>query len=299
LILRRFSGIFEPVDQAKRILANLLRGAALGVANIIPGVSGGTIAVVLRVYDRLIDAIAGVTGFEPGMWRRVWFLAQIAVGAVVGIFALARVIEVFLERAPVPTTYFFIGLIAGSLPVIVAECRRRPIRPLHAVAALLGFVAVLLLGGFGAPEATQALTELTVANGIVLGLSGIAGAAAMVIPGISGSFLLLVIGTYATVIAAINNLDAMLLAPVALGVLIGLVLVTRLIRFVLNRYPQPTYMAILGLVAGSAVKLFPGLPELWAASALALIGGFLLALLLGGTFGGSPERRAVSRGTAS
>lgn len=274
------------MQRATEIIANVLKGAALGVANVIPGVSGGTIAVVLRMYDRLIDAIAGVTSLEEGLWKRVWFLAQIAIGAGIGILALARVIERLLERAPVPTTYFFIGLILGSVPVIVAECRRREIRVHHTIPVAVGFAAVVLLGGFGAPKAATAMTELTLSSGVLLVGSGIAGAAAMVIPGISGSFLLLVIGTYATVIAAINDLDLALLAPVAVGVLVGLVVVTRLIRFLLARFPQVTYMAILGLIVGSAVKLYPGLPSMWLVSLLAFAGGIGLSLLLGGR----PER---------
>lgn len=264
------------------LVVNIARGVAVGIANIIPGVSGGTIAVVLRMYERLITAIRDVMAFRPGWPRSLLFLAQIALGAGVGLVALARVIEYLLESHAVPTQLFFMGLILGSVPALLRQSRGLRVSSGQLVAGALAFAGVVALSLAGGGEASTVYAEQNAGTAGLLMASGVAGAAAMVVPGISGSFLLLLIGTYATIIHGINELDLFILGSTALGVLVGLGIITRLIAQLFERVPGPTYAAILGLVAGSLVRLWPGLPTgigwVWAIAAF-VVGGALATAL--------------------
>ena len=269
---------------AVMILANLGRGVAVGVANIIPGVSGGTLAVVLRIYEKLITSLRDVLSLRKGWIRHVPFLAQIVVGAGIGIVGLARVIEYLLATHAGPTQLFFIGLILGSVPALLQQSRGVRFSAGQIVAFLVALAAVIGISLLTGAEAGRVVTARTVGTAGLLVASGIAGAAAMVVPGISGSFLLLLIGTYGTIIHGINELDIFILGATGVGILLGLALITRLIAWLFQRAPGPTYAAILGLVAGSLVRLWPGLLSgmewLWGATAVIL--GAVLALVLGG-----------------
>ncbi len=269
---------------AVMILANLGRGVAVGVANIIPGVSGGTLAVVLRIYEKLITSLRDVLSLREGWIRRVPFLAQIVVGAGIGIVGLARVIEYLLATHGGPTQLFFIGLILGSVPALLRQSRGMRFSAGQSVAFIAALAAVIGISLLTGAEAGRVFTARTVGTAGLLVASGIAGAAAMVVPGISGSFLLLLIGTYGTIIHGINELDIFILGATGVGILLGLALITRLIAWLFQRAPGPTYAAILGLVAGSIVRLWPGLLSglEWFWGAIAVILGAVLALLLGG-----------------
>ncbi|MFP4484351.1 MAG: DUF368 domain-containing protein [Spirochaetaceae bacterium] len=274
------------------ILANLGRGVTIGVANVIPGVSGGTLAVVLRIYEKLITSVRDVLSFRKGWPRRIPFLAQIALGVGVGIVGLARVIEYLLATHAGPTQLFFIGLILGSVPALLRQSGSMRVSVGHILAFVIALSAVIGISLLTGAETTRIFSERSVGTAGLLVASGIAGAAAMVVPGISGSFLLLLIGTYATIIHGINQVDPFILGATAVGVLVGLALITRLIAWLFRRAPGPTYAAILGLVAGSLVRLWPGvltgLEWLWGA--VAVMVGAASALLLGGRNRGGGER---------
>jgi putative membrane protein len=279
------------------IVVNLVRGVAVGVANIIPGVSGGTIAVILRMYERLITAIRDLMSLRPGWPRSALFLGQIALGAAVGLVALARVIEYLLETHTVPTHLFFMGLILGSVPALLQQSRglRAEIGQLLAAGSALALVVLLSVLGDAGPTAVY--TERSLGTAGLLVASGIAGAAAMVVPGISGSFLLLLIGTYATIIHGINELDLFILGATALGAVLGLAAITRVIAWLFERAPGTTYAAILGLVAGSLLRLWPGVPAgaewFWAVAAF-IVGAGIAAVL--GAQGGRGGRGVATGG---
>jgi len=266
------------------VLANIVRGIAMGIANIIPGVSGGTIAVVLGIYDRLIEAVSGVFSRGTGFRRHFLFLLQIAIGTGIGIVLFARIIEYLLTNHAVPTSFFFIGLILGSVPAVVGMTRGKPLSGWHVIpfVAALSLIVALSLG----PEPASGpgiLATLSAKTALLLFLSGVAGAAAMVVPGISGSFILLVIGTYQSILHAVNQRNLAVIAIVGAGAVVGIIVVTRIIKFFLSRYPAHTYLAILGLVIGSVVKLWPGIPGgvTLLMSVVAFAAGGVLALFLG------------------
>lgn len=277
-----------------------LIGIVLGAANVIPGVSGGTIAVVFNIYDRLINS---VTYNIKKLWKNRAFLIPLILGAAVGLVALSKVIVLLYSRFPVQTNSFFTGLILGSIPLLISFIipkNKAKISPVKTLALILPFAAGLILilifsrlsGTASDSAALTALPSMTLPLVIKLFFGGFLGAVAMVIPGISGSLLMLIIGVYPIIIAAIpcffhaaTMLPAFLiLFPAGLGVLAGLLAGAKTIGLLLKKFPSATYAVILGLIVGSALTIFPwkeilGSAVLCVTSIVALVAGFLLAYL--------------------
>ena len=233
-------------------------GLALGITTIIPGVSTSTTAVILNVYDRLIEVITPNIKKILAAWK---FWLPLAVGIAAGIFFFSKAITFLFANYEIPSYWFFIGIILGSLPPVYARARRPPslIPALPPVICCVLALALMALIAFLKPEAdTATYTILTPPLfGILVG-GGALSAIAMIIPGISGSFLLLVIGLYRTIVQAVSELNIPLILPVALGAVIGLLAGAAFVRFLLAKAPRETYGAVLGLVAGSVFVLYPG-----------------------------------------
>ncbi len=266
-------------------IVNAAKGALIGAANTIPGVSGGTLAVVTGIYDRLVQAV-GYFFRGPGGWRaNLRFLVPIGVGVVLGVLGFARVVDYFLQQFPDQTAFFFIGLILGSLPFIVKTGFGGRLRAVYAVPFVVTFGGLVAMAIGGRPPQTEPITTLTAANAAFIFVGGLVSSATMVIPGISGSFILLVVGLYSTVITAARDLDVVILSVFAVGVGIGIVVIARFISFLLGRFHGLTYAAIVGLVLGSVVTLWPGMPADGVAAVVdfgVFAFGFAAAYALGG-----------------
>ncbi|MDR2494241.1 MAG: DUF368 domain-containing protein [Spirochaetaceae bacterium] len=232
-------------------------GLILGIANVIPGVSGGTVAVVFQIYDRLIAVITPDMKKIAGAWK---FWLPLGAGAAGGVVFLSAVMTALFARHPIPTNWFFIGVVLGSVPMLYPK--------IHAPAAALpdlpgalwcfaGLGVMVLMKVLRVSDESAVYTSLTPARSVHLFSGGLAAAGAMLIPGISGSFLLLAMGLYPTVIRGIADFNIPLLIPAALGVGAGLFSGAALVRLLLRRAPRQTYAAALGLVAGSALALLP------------------------------------------
>lgn len=262
---------------------NIYRGLVMGISDLIPGVSGGTIAVILGIYDRLLAAISGFFSRE---WKKhLGFLIPLAVGMGAALLLLSRVIEYLLDNYFGPTQFFFMGLIVGVLPFILrkAEARTR-FKAAHIVVLLIAAGLLALTAFLRTDEAIEPITTLTGASGIRLFLSGWLASMAMLLPGISGSFVLLILGAYSTAIAALSSLNISIIAVIGLGAVIGFIVSSRLIRYLLNVFPSVTYAVITGLIIGSLVVIFPGLPSgfgMTVASVGTFVVGLLSAVLLG------------------
>ena len=263
---------------------NAAKGALIGAANTIPGVSGGTLAVVTGIYDRLVEAIAHFFR-GPGGWKaNVRFLLPVVIGVAFGILAFARVVDYFLRTFPDQTAIFFIGLILGSLPFIVKTGLSGRLRPIYILPGLVTFGALVAMALAGRPPQTEPITSVTALTALVLFGGGALSSATMVIPGISGSFILLVIGLYSTLITAARDLDLAVLGVFMAGAVLGIIVISKLISFLLERYHGVTYAAIVGLVLGSTVTLWPGAPPSLPAALLDLAVfavGFAAAYVLG------------------
>lgn len=260
---------------------NILRGFAMGVADLIPGVSGGTIAVVLGIYDRLIAAISGFFSKE---WKKhALFLIPLGIGMVVTILSLSRVIDFLLENYYAPTQFFFLGLIIGVVPMLFRELHTRAgFKSSYWVAILIGTILVASMA-FIRPSEAGLITNLSAGTTALLFFSGWLASMAMLLPGISGSFILLLIGVYPTAIRALSDLNIPLILIIGAGVGVGFIVSSKIIRYLLANKPGITFAVIIGLVLGSLAVVFPGLPEngtQWILSFVTFAAGWIIVHLL-------------------
>jgi len=236
-----------------------LRGAAMGTADLVPGVSGGTVALITGIYPRLLGAVTSVDaaairllfqGQWSGLWRHVdgAFLLPLMLGIASAIFGLAGTLKVLLETQPLFVWSFFCGLVlVSSLSLIRTEITR--LTPTIVTMALLGVVAMLVLGlGPGVSFSQHS------AGFFVAGLFGIC---AMILPGISGSFILLLLGMYGPIITAVADREAVPLLIFAAGCGVGLLSFSRFLSFVLSRARSATLALLVGFLLGSLVILWP------------------------------------------
>ncbi|MBO7164206.1 MAG: DUF368 domain-containing protein, partial [Spirochaetaceae bacterium] len=240
-------------------------GVILGVANVIPGVSGGTLAVVFNIYDRLINVITLNVKKILSEWK---FILPLVVGMGLGIILFSKAITFLFEHYPVQTNWFFIGIILGSIPMIVkrllvaskassSDARKIPVSAIVCGVLALAVMAIMTYANV-AESGAPIQTELTPVLAVKLFIGLACATIAMIIPGISGSFLMLVVGIYSTVIAAISDFNIPLLIPAVIGGVVGLLGGAKLVRFLMEKVPAQTYGAIMGLVLGSILVIFPG-----------------------------------------
>lgn len=283
----------------KEFIANILRGMVIGLSNVIPGVSGGTMMVSMGIYDKLILML---THFIKRMKEAVALLVPIAVGMLLSIAIFAKLFsEILFPKFPLQTNLFFIGLIIGGLPVIYRRVKGSSIRLPQIIACVVFFAVVVGFSLIG--EGSGASASVTFGIGTVLKLFavGIIAAATMVIPGVSGSMIMMIMGYYNTIIDTISqfisalkdfDIPAMLdtfavLVPFGIGVLVGIVAVAKLIEFLLKKYPLVTYWAIIGLIVASPFAILImmeigtiGIVEI-VTGVLLLAAGFVISMKLG------------------
>jgi len=235
----------------------LIKGAAMGAADAVPGVSGGTIALITGIYERFIGALAS---FRPGLWRFIrvgdfkglWqaidgqFLAFLGVGILVSLFSVLSLMDYLLSTAAPVVWSFFMGVILVSLWQL---SRGRTWRWQDAL-LLTGGLAISLFFAT-APDMTVTVTPLTLVLGGMLAIS------AMLLPGISGSFILVLLGLYPVVVAAVHDLNLMVVFWVGLGCAIGIIIFSRFLQWLLNNWHQRVISFMLGFVAGALVKVWP------------------------------------------
>jgi len=258
-------------------------GLILGITTVVPGVSAGTLAVVFNVYDRLLEVITPNVRKILGAWR---FLLPLGFGGLLGIFLFSKLAAVLFSEYPFPTYWFFIGIIAGSIPFVYGRvCPSRTLPPLSSIVCIIAAFALMVLMAILRPTGEMPLyTDLTPGLFALLVIAGMLAAFAMIIPGTSGSFMLLVVGLYRTIVQAVNTLNIPIIASFAFGTLVGLFLGAALVRSLLAKAPSKTYGAVLGLMAGSLVVLYPnGLGSGFTViiSIASLIAGFVLSFVFG------------------
>lgn len=233
-----------------------LCGALIGIANAIPGVSGGTMAVILNVYDKIMYAIS-----PKNLRQNLSFLIPLAIGAILGIFMLSNVIVKAMETYPVVLNFCFIGLVIGSLPAIYRRARGDKLHKRNWIFFAIG-LGVMIFLTFANPDAT---TNNSIAEfgGVSpqfcfrLFFTGAIGCIAMILPGLSGSLILLLMGTYTAIMESIATFNFPLLGATALGILTGGIIGIKVIKKMLRFHPQALYFGILGLMVGSIIIIWP------------------------------------------
>ena len=302
-------------------LKNVIKGIVIGTAMMVPGVSGGTMAIVLGIYDRLVHSVATIfRDFK----NNLLFLVQVGIGGAAGVLIFSRLMEGAMTSYPYIMRYLIMGVIIGGQPLLfkkAAESRtgEREIKararkntacpPKSRDAAAAGKADVLKNGpsaqsvwsrasdyiflALGAaivmlmslePEAMiDMATDGSLTSYIFLVISGFIIAVGVVLPGISWSFMLLVLGMYEITLNAINTFNIPFLIPLGIGIALGTFGTAKAIERFLQKYPRKTYMLIIGFVAGSLAEVYPGIPQGWQlpVSAAAFIAGFAAIFVLG------------------
>lgn len=259
---------------------NLYRGFFIGISDLIPGVSGGTIAFMLGIYEQLLEAISGFFSRE---WKKhIGFLLPLAIGMGGTLIIFSKVIKYLLDHYYAQTQFFFLGLIVGIIPFITKEVGvKKNFKIGHYLIVILVGVALASLANMDT-ENYSIITKLTASNAVGLFLAGWAGSMAMLLPGISGSFILLVLGVYYTAISALSDFNLPIIAVIGSGVIVGFIVSSKVIRFLLSRFKNGTFSVIIGLILGSIFVIYPGFPDdgtYFVMSLLALFTGLVVASL--------------------
>lgn len=238
---------------------NIYRGLLMGVTDLIPGVSGGTVAFVLGIYDRLLEAISGF--FSRDWKKHIGFLVPLGIGIVAALMIFSRLIDYLLENHLAPTQFFFMGLIIGVVPFILKQAgAKQNFKTTHIVVLIIVAILLASLAFIKPDEAAPPITSLSVPVFFLLFFSGWMASMAMLLPGISGSFILLLIGVYTTAIRALKDFNIPLIIVIGAGVIIGFVVSSKAIRYLLANFQYMTYAVIVGLIFGSFFVMFPGIP---------------------------------------
>ena len=239
-------------------ILNGLKGGAMGAANVIPGVSGGTVAFITGIYERLINAIKSLDlnairlllklKFSDFAVRADFrFLITVIIGALISVLSLARLLDFFFVHYPVMTWSFFFGLIVAS---IFGVGKMINVWNVTAIISMLMGVGIAVCILF-IPHSTGSTDYF------YLILCGVAAISSMIVPGVSGSFVLLVMGNYELVLKAINEWNFSVLVPFMIGCIIGLVSLSHLISWVFRRYRNVTLSLITGYIIGSLLLIWP------------------------------------------
>ena len=273
-----------------QILRSLLGGFLMGTADLVPGVSGGTIALVIGIYERLVDSIregssalgailkADVVGFRRHLGRVEWvFLVPLLVGILTAVITLASFLAHQLEERPTILAGLFFGLVLGS--VVVAWRLLRDPKPIHLVVGAV--VALILFALLGLGDGDTAVVAPSL---IAYFAAGALAICAMILPGISGSLILLLIGMYAPVLAAVNDRDFLVVGVFALGAIVGLAIFSQVLHWALHRHHDLILAALVGLMAGSLRVVWPW-PEGVESAALGAPGDDWLTVTVAGVIG--------------
>ncbi|HEJ8198601.1 TPA: DUF368 domain-containing protein [Staphylococcus aureus] len=269
---------------------NILKGFAMGTSDLVPGVSGGTIALLLGIYNQFIASISGI--FSRRFWPSFTFLIPIIIGMLLAMGSLSNLFNYLLSQHHIPTMFFFGGLIIGIVPYLLKISNYKTsftTKHYMMVIAGIAILIVITLMNNGDKHAGETLT-LSTSLIIKYFIAGMCASSAMLLPGISGSFMLLVFGVYGTVMLAISEVVKLnfaglpILLAVGFGVLAGFIISSKIIQYFLTNHKLMTFALIIGFVVGSLFAVFPGLPTnivMWFVSLVVFIIGFIVSLTLG------------------
>lgn len=249
-----------------KLVKNILRGIIIGIANIIPGVSGGTLAVSMGVYDKIISAVTNLFR-EPK--KSIKTLMPFAIGMGLGIVGLSFVIEWLFINYPFQTNMLFIGLIIGCIPVILPNIKGGKLKISYVIAFLVLFFLVVSTALFGKQNGVEVVLKMDLLSLLYLFGVGIIASATMVIPGVSGSMVLTIMGYYMPIVEQINSCircvlkgdiagvfaAAGYLIPFGIGVLLGVFLIAKLIDFIFLKAKKLAFYGILGLITASPIAI--------------------------------------------
>ena len=283
----------------KEKLILVIKGFIMGIANIIPGVSGGTLAMTLGIYEQFISSISHL--FSK-LKENLKFLIPVAIGMVLAIVTLSRVIDYSFNHFPLPTMLFFVGLVLGGIPMIYSKIKdEKKTKPSNIITFLIPFAIVIfmsVIGMFATGMGEVNLVNLNFFGFIILFLVGMIAAGTMVIPGVSGSLVLMLLGYYYPVLGLIkaitkfeNLAHNILVAGVfGMGIIVGIVAISKIIEFLFSKYEKKFYFGVFGFILASApaiilsgiqeISIIFTIPQIIASIDLLII-GFIVSYKLG------------------
>lgn len=247
----------------KEKLILFIKGVVLGVAFVIPGVSGGTLAVLLGIYEELIEAASNFYKNMVNFKKYFMYLLPIGLGIIFSVAVFAKLIKFGLDKAPIITILIFLGMIIGGIPALVRNVKGTKINLKDMTLMLVGLIIVISMLIFHKSNSNVVLTNMSITGYITLLLVGAIAAVTMVVPGISGSFTLMLIGYYEPILKLVNDITSfknlgpnlILIFIFMLGVFIGIIFISKIIEWCLKHYKRETYYAIIGFVLSSIISV--------------------------------------------
>ncbi len=242
----------------------VIKGFFMGIANVIPGVSGGTIALILGIYEKFISTISNI--FKD-IKSNIKFLLPIFIGMGLSIITTSKIVSYSYDHFPLPTIMFFVGLVFGGIPMLLKNVsnKKESKNLSNYIIAIITFLLVIFMSSYKLIFSISGevnFASMNFSGYILLFLVGIIAAATMVIPGISGSLVLMILGYYYPVINTINALfkedfvhNALILGIFGIGVVIGIVLISKLLEMLFKKYKVKTYFGVLGFVFASVIAI--------------------------------------------
>ncbi|MEO9894435.1 DUF368 domain-containing protein [Aurantibacter sp.] len=235
-----------------------LKGMGMGIAELVPGVSGGTIAFVAGIYEEFITSLNNINLKTLNLWRShgfksFWlalngnFLAALFIGMLISIFSFSKLISWLLENHPIPLWSFFFGLVLASVFFVAKAINKWNLAKV--VLLILGAVVAFYITKLPPAENSDSL--------LFLFFSGALAICAMILPGISGSFILVLLGSYKTVLDAVDDRDFKIIIAVGLGVVFGLLSFAKVLKWMFNNYKNITLAVLSGFILGSLNKIWP------------------------------------------
>lgn len=260
------------------ILTKFVKGFVIGSSMLIPGVSGGTMAIILNIYDQLINAVSRIRQDIKGNGL---LLINYGIGGLAGILLLSGPLLDLVEKWSMPCMYFFCGCIIASIPPLYARVKVDKIRVRNFFVAILG-IAIGVSLKLIPPGLFSADAGMSIKMFILLIVAGFIIAVALILPGISGSYMLLVFGMYKVTLNALKTFDILYLIPLVIGLFIGTFGTARVIDNLMEKHPQFIYMLIIGFMLGSLYQIFPGIPSgtQLPISLICLIAGALVIFII-------------------
>lgn len=285
-------------EKVIEMIKTILKGVVMGTANIIPGVSGGTMAVSMGIYDKLIHCL---THLFKEFKESIKFLIPVAIGMGIALVGLSFIIEPAFAHFPLQTNCLFVGLIVGGLPAVIKKVKGKGVKVSYVIPFLVFFAVVVGMAAIGEQEGAAADLSFNLWSVIRLFVVGVIASATMVIPGVSGSMMLLLMGYYNPIVASIKNFVKALVAfdvngilqgcgvlvPMGLGIVLGIFAIAKLIEVIFEKFPIQAYWAIIGLIVASpfAIFLLGEIGTVTVASVLVSVVtfavGFVVAMKLG------------------
>ena len=273
-------------------LVLLLKGAILGSSTLVPGLSAGTFAVVLGIYEKLIGVVSNLT---KDLKNNILYVLPIGLGAVIAMLLGSNVVSYLLEHYHLATMLLFLGVIIGGIPLLFRRVKGHEKEPANIIVFLIAFALIIIMYVANANTNNIDLSNINIMGYVKMVIVAAVSAAAMIIPGVSGSFMLMLFGYFEPIINTVKDLKNMsllthnlsILIPFGIGVVVGILLISKVINYLLKHHEAKTFSAVLGFVIASIVTIVWGLVgtniniiELLIGDVLAML-GCMLSLWIG------------------